>query len=140
MPNPTGPPHLHFDTNAILRYLRNDVPEQANAVETRLLQAQAGGLIIDVHPLVLAEVLFVLKSNYALSRERIVSALLTFLNTPGIHVPEEARIRNALARYRDHNVGFIDAFLATLGAETSHPIFSFDRGLDKFKDIRRVEK
>jgi predicted nucleic acid-binding protein len=55
-------------------------------------------------------------------------------------VPEEGRVRKALTRYRDHNVSFIDAFLATLGAETSHPIFSFDRGLDKLKDIRRVEK
>lgn len=140
MPNPTSPPHLHFDTNAILRYLRNDVPDQANAVETRLLQAQSGGLIIDVHPLVLAEVLYVLKSNYALPRERIASVLLTFLNTPGIRLQEDARFRNALSRYVDKNVSFIDAFLATLGAETSHPIFSFDKGLDKFKDIRRVEK
>jgi predicted nucleic-acid-binding protein len=140
MPNPTSPSHLHFDANAILRYLRNDVPEQANIVEARLLQAQTGGLIIDLHPLVLAEVLYVLKSNYSQSRERIASALLTFLNTPGVVVPEEDRVRKALERYRDHNVRFIDAFLATLGAETSHPIFSFDKGLDKFRDIRRVEK
>jgi predicted nucleic-acid-binding protein len=140
MPDPSAAPHLHFDANAILRYLRNDVPAQAHAVQLRLIEAQAGRLVIEIHPLVLAEVLFVLKSNYSSPRERSASTLLTFLNTPGIRVPEERRIREALVRYRDHNVSFIDAFLATLGAETSHPIFSFDRGLDKFKDIRRVEK
>jgi len=37
-------------------------------------------------------------------------------------------------------VSFIDAFIAELAAEASIPVFSFDRGLDKFKDIRRVEK
>jgi len=140
MPNPTSPPHIHFDTNAVLRYLRNDILEQAEAVEKRLLQARAGRLVIDIHPLVLAEVAYVLKSNYAQPREKIASVLLTFLNTPGVAVPEENRLRKALARYRDTNVSFIDAFLATLGAETSHPIFSFDRGLDKFKDVRRIEK
>ena len=140
MPHPAPPLHLHFDTNAILRYLRKDVPEQVAAVRARLAQAQTGSLIVEIHPLVLAEVLYVLKSNYAQPRERIATVLLRFLDLPGIRVPEEDRVRKALARYRDHNVSFIDAFLATLGAETSHPIFSFDRGLDKFKDIRRVEK
>ena len=140
MPNPTAPPHIHFDANAILRYLRFDISSQANAVEGRLIQARAGRLIIHIHPLVLAEVIFVLKSNYSQPREKIASKMLTFLDTPGIVVSEEDRFRNALARYQDTNVSFVDAFLATLGAETSHPIFSFDRGLDKFKDIRRVEK
>ena len=140
MPNPTSPPHLYFDANAILRYLCNDNSEQANAVEKRLVQAQAGLLIINIHPLILAEVLYVLKSYYAEPREKIASALLTFLNTPGIVMQEEGLFRKALARFCDTNVSFIDAFLATLGAETSYPIFSFDRGLDKFKDIRRIEK
>jgi predicted nucleic-acid-binding protein len=140
MPNPTGSPHIHFDANAILRYLRFDIPSQANAVEERLIQARAGRLIINIHPLVLAEVIFVLKSNYSQPREKIVSKMITFLDTPGIVVSEEGRFRDALARYQDTNVSFVDAFLATLGAETSYPVFSFDRGLDKFKDIRRIEK
>jgi predicted nucleic-acid-binding protein len=140
MPNPTAPPHIHLDANAILRYLRFDIPAQANAVEARLIQARAGRLIIDVHPLVLSEVIFVLKSVYAQPRDRIASAMLTFLNTPGLVVSEEACFRKALARYQVTNVSFVDAFLAALGSETAHPIFSFDRGLDKFKDIRRIEK
>jgi len=140
MPHPAPPTHLHFDTNAISRYLRKDVPEQVAAVRARMAQAQTGALVIDVHPLVLAEVLYVLKSNYDQPRERIATTLLRFLDLPGIRVPEEDRVRKALVRYRDTNVSFIDAFLATLAAETCHAIFSFDRGLDKFKDIRRVEK
>lgn len=140
MPNPARPPHLHLDTNAILRYLRNDVPRQAEAVRARLSQAQSGRLIIEIHPLIIAEVLFVLQSFYGQPRERIASVLQIFLDTPGIRTQEEARVREALDRYASHNVSFIDAFLATLGAETSHPIFSFDRDLDKFKDVRRVEK
>ena len=139
MANPTRPPHLHLDANAILRYLRNDIPVQADAVRSRLLEAQAGRLILDLHPLILAEVLFVLQSFYDVPRQKIAAVLTTFLDTPGVKMAEEGRVREALARYVAKNVSFVDAFLAGLGAETSHPIFSFDRGLDKFKDIRRVE-
>ncbi len=140
MPNSSSDVRLHFDTNAILRYLRNDNIDQADAVAKRIQQAQAGGLVIDIHCLVLVEVIYVLKSHYAEPRAKIASALLTFLNTPGIIVSESDRFRKALLRYRDTNISFIDAFLAAVSAETTHPIFSFDRGLDKFRDIRRIEK
>jgi predicted nucleic-acid-binding protein len=140
MGNPAHPRHLFLDTNAILRYLRNDIPAQADAVRVRLAQAQAGHLIIEIHPLILAEVLFVLESYYAQPREKIAFVLNTFLDTPGIRIDEETRIREALRRYVEKNVSFIDAYLAALGAETSYEIFSFDRGLDKFKDIKRIVK
>ena len=96
------PPHLLLDANAILRYLRNDIPSQANAVRTRLIEAQAGRLVLEIHPLILAEVLFVLQSYYAVPRERIATVLNTFLDTPGVKMHEEARVRAALARYVDH--------------------------------------
>jgi predicted nucleic acid-binding protein len=140
MPNPANPPRLFLDTNAILRYLCNDVPEQADAVEKRLRQAQSGQLVIETHPLILAEVLYVLQSFYSQPRERIVTGLIRFLDTPGVRTSEERRVRKALERYLSTNVSFIDAFIVELAAEASIPIFSFDRGLNKFKDIRRVEK
>ncbi len=132
--------HLILDANAILRYLRDDVPVQANAVRLRLIEAQAGRLVLELHPLVLAEVIFVLQSFYSVPRPKIVSILTTFLDTPGIKMHEEERMRQALIRYAERNVSFVDAYLAVLGAETTFAIFSFDRGLDKFKDVRRIEK
>jgi predicted nucleic acid-binding protein len=140
MTQASRPPHLFLDANAILRYLRNDVPAQANAVRVRLAEAQSGRLILELHPLILAEVLFVLQSYYSVPREKIAAVLNTFLDTPGIKMHEEERVRKALTRYVEKNVSFVDAHLATLGAENSTAIFSFDKGLDKFKDIRRIEK
>jgi predicted nucleic-acid-binding protein len=140
MPNASKPPHLFLDANTILRYLRNDIPAQANAVRVRLAEAQSGRLVLELHPLIFAEVLFVLQSYYSVPKEKIASVLKTFLDTPGIKMHEEERVRAALIRYVEKNVSFIDAYLAVLGAETSLAIFSFDKGLDKFKDIRRIEK
>jgi predicted nucleic acid-binding protein len=65
MPGHRSPPQIHLDANAILRFLRFDIPSQANAVESRLVQARSGALIIHIHPLVLAEVVFVLESNWS---------------------------------------------------------------------------
>ena len=140
MSSPTNPPHIHLDANGILRYLLDDIPEQAAAIGARLLQAQSGRLIIEVHTLVLAEVVFVLTSHHRHSRKKIAERLLTFLDTPGVRMQEESLVRKALKSYAEKNVSFVDAFLVTLSAETSHPVFSFDRGLNKFKDIRWVEK
>jgi predicted nucleic acid-binding protein len=140
MANPNRVPHLLLDANAILRYLRNDIPAQADAVRERLLQAQSGRLVFELYPLILAEVVFVLESFYKVPREKVAAVLTIFLDTPGIKMHEEERIRETLTRYIHKNVSFIDAYLVTLGAEISCDIFSFDRGLDKFKDIRRVEK
>jgi predicted nucleic-acid-binding protein len=140
MADPARPPHLFLDANAILRYLRDDVPVQANAVRLRLIQAQAGRLVLEIHPLILAEVLFVLQSFYAVPRQKIAAVLTTFLDTPGIKMHEERRVREAFTRYLKNKVSFIDAYLAVLGAEFSWEILSFDKGLDKFRDIRRIEK
>ena len=76
MPDPTQPARLHFDANAILRYLLNDNIGQAEAAAKRIAQARAGQAIIDVHPLVLAEVIYVLQSYYSATRGEIASAIL----------------------------------------------------------------
>ncbi len=136
----SNPRQIHLDANAILRFLLYDIPLQADAVEARIIQARAGTLVIHIHPLVFAEVVFVLESYYAQPRSKIVLELMKFLNTAGLRFSEEAHLRDALYRYRDKNVSFVDAFLATLGAETSYPVFSFDRGLDKFKDVERIDR
>jgi predicted nucleic acid-binding protein len=132
--------HVLVDANAILRYLRHDVPAQAEAFHARVEQAIAGRLVLEIHPLVFAEVVFVLESFYEVPRARIVAVLKTFLDTPGIKLHEESRMRETLLRYGNKNVSFVDAYLAALGAETSYEIFSFDKGLDKFTDIRRIER
>ena len=136
----SGIRHLLLDANAILRYLRNDVPAQAEAVQVRIEQARAWRLVLEIHPLILSEVVFVLESFYSVPRRQIAAVLRIFLDTPGIKLHKDVRMQETLKRYAGRNTSFIDAYLAALGAETAHEIFSFDKGLDKFQDIRRVER
>jgi predicted nucleic acid-binding protein len=52
------------DTNLFLRYLTNDVPEQADAVEELLNRVAAGEMILVTNSLVCSEMVWTLESFY----------------------------------------------------------------------------
>ena len=62
---------IFVDTNLFLRYLTNDVPAQADAVEAILRRAAAGEISLTTNTLVMAEIVWTLKSFYKLDRARI---------------------------------------------------------------------
>ncbi len=100
------------DTNLFLRYLTNDVPAQADAVEALLRQAAAGKLTLVTSSLVIAEIVWTLDSYYEVPRETIRDKVLAILNTPGLQVAESGLILQAIRTYVDKNVDFIDAYNA----------------------------
>ena len=91
--------------------------------------------------MILAEVLFVLQSFYKLGREVIAEVLLEMVNNAGsIDTDRPAVLTDALQRYRRHpQADFADALLAALAAEQQIPVASFDRDLDRFRDITRFQ-
>jgi hypothetical protein len=56
-------------TCLFLRYLTNDIPAQADAVEQLLHRAPAGEIVLAINRLVVAEVVWTLESYYGLSRD-----------------------------------------------------------------------
>jgi uncharacterized protein len=57
-----GSERLFADTNVFLRYLTNDVPEQADAVEHLLVRVMQGEIILNPNSLVIAEIVWTLDS------------------------------------------------------------------------------
>lgn len=116
------------DTNLFLRYLTNDVPRQADAVERLFRSAARGERILCTTPLVVAEIVWTLESYYRLSRIRIKAAVLGILGTPGLEVEDADLVLQAAIWYDEKNVDFIDAYHAAwmqgAGLEIVH---SFDR-------------
>ena len=74
-----------------------------------------------------------------MERKSVASSLRTFLQSRGIKTHERDRVLDALQRHHDTNVHFADAYLAAAGAELGLSVSSFDRDLDKFDDVTRVE-
>ncbi len=100
------------DTNLFLRYLTNDVPAQADAVEQLLHRASAGEIVLVVNSLVIAEIVWTLESHYGLTRDSIKNKILGILNTPGLEAAEGGLLLLAIFWYADKNMDFVDAFNA----------------------------
>jgi len=80
----------HFvDTNLFLRFLTNDVPDQAHAVDQLLMRAEEGELELFTSSLTIAEIVWTLESYYELSSEVVRDHVVAILNTPGLFVEHQ---------------------------------------------------
>ena len=130
---------LILDANVLVRFLVQDVPEQAKAAKKLVEQAESGALVLVIDPMIVAETVYVLTSFYKKPREAVADALLAFIQSDGISAAEESRIVDALRRFKRTPVDFADAWLAATGAGTNREVASFDRDLDRFGDVKRYE-
>ncbi len=101
-----------LDTNVILRYLLNDVPEQADAVEALLERAEKGEVVLRTNVMVIAEIVWTCESFYGLPKEDIRDKVLMIINTPGLKVENAGLIAEAVILYAEKNADFIDAYNA----------------------------
>jgi predicted nucleic-acid-binding protein len=124
------------DTNLFLRYVTNDVPKQADAVEKLFQQAASGEVQLYTNAMVMAEIVWTLESFYNLERPAIKDILLGIVNTPGLEVETADLVIQAVVWFEEKNVDFIDAYNAAWMAEHELvEIYSFDR-----KHFKRFEQ
>jgi len=119
-----------LDTNVLVRFLVGDNTKQQAQAVTWFKEATAGTRKISVHPMVIAETVFVLESFYKHSRETIATSLLPFVAMPVLHVEH----RDALVRLWDDFIDglhFVDAYLLALARQQGSEILSFDKQLLK---------
>lgn len=125
----------HFvDANVFLRFLTNDVPAQAEAVEGLFRRAQNGEIALRTSALTIAEIVWTLESYYEVGSEGVRDRILAILNTPGLQVEEDELISRSLDLYVNENIDFIDAY---------HGLWLRDRGLSSaisfdIKHFRRI--
>lgn len=125
------------DTNLFLRFLTNDVPAQADAVEKLLRQAEQNKIQLVTNSLVIAEIVWTLESYYESEREDIQNKILAILNTSGLHIPESDLILKAIIWYAEKNVDYIDAYnVAWMEQEGMKKIYTFDqKHFERFDDM-----
>lgn len=125
-----------LDANLILRFLLKDHPSQSQAAK-RVLESKNETLLLQ--DLAVAEVVWVLTSVYKLSKEDIAEKIYHFLSLNSIFSNKSLLIR-ALYFYRNFNISFVDAYLAAYAEEKKlEGIYSFDKGFDKIKQVKRFE-
>jgi predicted nucleic-acid-binding protein len=125
-----------IDTNLIVRYLVQDHEKHAKAAERLFDACDRGELVLVVLPAVLAECVFVLDSFYGRPRADIASALGTLISCPGVEIGDASVHLDALKRYRQTKVHFVDCLIAATAAAQSTPVATFDHDFRRFPDVQ----
>jgi predicted nucleic-acid-binding protein len=125
------------DTNLFLRFLTDDIPEQADQVESLLLRAGKGEIHLVTTSLVIAEIVWTLESYYRLPKTDVQDKVLAILNTPGLEVDGADLLLQAAVWYAEKNVDFIDAFNAAwMMKRNVEKAYTFDqKHFDRFEGI-----
>lgn len=126
------------DTNLIVRHLTQDHPAHAEVAGKLFAACDRGELTLMLLPEVLAECVFVLESFYKHPRDQIARALRDLISSPGIEIEQVELHRNALDRYGEGKLHFVDCTLAAAAVLSRMPIATFDAGLKKLGDVEVI--
>jgi predicted nucleic-acid-binding protein len=125
-----------IDTNLIIRYLVQDHEKHAKAAEKLFDACDRGELVMVVLSAVVAECVFVLDSFYRRTRAEIASALGTLVSSPGVEISDASVHLDALKRYRETKVHFVDCLIAATAAAENTSVATFDQDFRRFSDVR----
>ena len=118
-----------LDTNVVLRYLLEDLQDQADAA------ADAIACGAEVRPEIISECVYVLSGLYEVPRDLIVESLTFVLDE--VACPRKAVVLSALGLYRASKLDFPDCLLAAEHDVESIDVLTFDKDLNKL--IHRLQ-
>ncbi len=122
------------NANILLRFLTGEPPEMSSRSERLLQRARGGEILLKVHPVVVAETVWVLQSFYGHSKEDIAGVLVPLLTEHGLKVEgSSVVVIRALESMSKNSVDFADALLAESARSRSEGVASFD------KDFRKLD-
>jgi len=123
------------DTNLIVRHLVQDHPAHAKVAERLVDACDRGDLVLVVLPAVVAECVFVLESFYEHPRADIAGVMSALLSSPGIELTDLAIHLDALKRYAETRIHFVDCTIAAAAAAVKLPVATLDGDFRKFSDV-----
>lgn len=112
------------DANFILRYLLNDIEDQAKEAFS-ILNSSSISLLNEV----IAEIVYVLEKVYKVDRNRICNELKDLIESDNIKVDNIDVISYALDIFSKLRLDFIDSLLCAYAKITNAKIYTFDKKL-----------
>jgi predicted nucleic-acid-binding protein len=132
---------IGLDSNVVLRYLLDDDPKWspvATAILDEQLSSEEPGYICEV---VLAEVVWSLRSRAKYSREQIIAVIDGLLSSDSIVVGSRGAVTDALIHYRAGQAGFADYFIAVLNRDAgAAPTLTVDGDAGKHALFRPLQR
>jgi len=129
-----------IDANVILRYLTNDVPEQAKQVEELFNRVEVGNEDVFLPDIILADIIWILEKYYKQTREDIREWITAILSLQGLTFSDKKMALNALDIYVAKKIDWSDASAAIQMLQRDiTEIYSFDKHFDRIDGIIRIE-
>ena len=128
-----------LDTNALIRYLVGDVPEQTEAARDLIdgLTPDKPGFICRE---VVLEVAWVLERSYRFTRNQVAEALMDLTASDSLIVENSDDVAAAAYRYRQGGVGFSDLMiLKAVERANAAPLHTFDQRLARMRGATLVD-
>ena len=127
---------IHLDANIMLRFLRNDDPQQSQTAAELFKRAQTKELRLIVSTVIVLEVFYVLAKAYAMARPEVANILDTLLASGLVQCEDGGITLDALQRITSNKISFGDAYLVASAAHAKEELVSFDKGIAGFKEAR----
>lgn len=124
-----------LDTDVLVRYLTGQPADQARRASAFLRGADR----LELPPLIVAELVYVLDSVYDRPRGQVAALVRSVVAFPPVVVSGEGSVLRAVELYETAAVDFAEAYLAALAEQTDGVVVSFDRDLDRIDTIQRRE-
>jgi predicted nucleic-acid-binding protein len=112
-----------LDANAILRYLINDIPDQADQVSQILMNRE-----VLVLPEVIAEVIYTMAKYYNYDKTSLCQKILIFLQDAEC---DSEILIHAINTFSEDKFDFVDCILLEYDKLPEYEIFTFDKKLKK---------
>lgn len=123
--------HYILDTNALLRYLRNDIPQQADEVAQLFAKAKESTVVATIPVSVFLEAVFALSKVYGEPKESIGSQLFDIASSPVLDIEKRDIVKNALLLWKKEKVSFVDCLILAQVQREGKTLFTFDKRLQK---------
>lgn len=128
-----------LDTNVLLRFILNDNEKQVGHIERLFKQARLGDARVLILPETFFEAEYVLRSVYAIEKEKRVQFLEIFLYSPWIELEHGLLLQEATNYFQRCSVDFVDCYLFCYArALEDVSVFSFDRDFEKLSTMEAL--
>lgn len=121
-----------LDTNALLRLLLNDIPEQAAITQQAIESANKNNQDVIVSPIVIFEAIYALTKHYGISKDEVCKGIRKMFSVEGLIIEEKKVLLTTLNFYHTLNLSFTDCFLLAKAQEENGELFTFDQKLKKY--------
>lgn len=118
---------LWVDANVLVRFLTGEPKDMYERSVQLMERVERAEVTLVISQLVVAEVIWVLKSFYKHSMDEIAKVVVSLLSAPGVEAEEHQTMIRAVELAREKNVDFIDAHLALIAAGHGEEVCTFDK-------------